>query len=157
MYQTDFDAFKQALNDLCVAVNRPINDDLTRVFWEDLKKFSLPEVLQRAKYLRAAGKRQFTSNDLRPEADAKATPTTFTPPPEYPKFHGFGQRCLMQFLMRHEEKIEGPELQRMVFAKNKLLGDFRDMDAEGETVTAEQVREAMFRAFDRVLQQRQAA
>src|SRR5690606_1043645 len=53
--------------DLCVAVNRPFNDDLVRVFWEDLKRFPLGAIKQRARYLRASGKRQFTSSDLRPE------------------------------------------------------------------------------------------
>jgi hypothetical protein len=151
VYQTDFEDFKKTLNDLCVAVNRPMNDDLTRVFWEDLRRFTLPEIQQRAKYVRAAGKRQFTSNDLRPERSAP-TPTTFVPPPSFPKFHGFGQRCLMQYLMRAEDQISDREVQQMVAAKNKLLQDFRALDAEGETVTAEQVKDAMFRAFQRITQ-----
>lgn len=73
VYQTDFDDFKRTINDLCVAVNRPVNDDLVRVLWEDLKRFPLPAIKQRANYLRASGKRQFTSSDLRPE-DEEGTP-----------------------------------------------------------------------------------
>lgn len=67
MYQTDFDDFKRTIGDLCVAVNRPFNDDLVRVLWEDLKRFPLPAIRERASFLRAGGKRQFTSHDLRPE------------------------------------------------------------------------------------------
>jgi hypothetical protein len=67
MYQTDYDEFKKTIGDLCVAVNRPFNDDLARVFWEDLKWLNLSDVRERAKYLRACGKTRFTSGDLRPE------------------------------------------------------------------------------------------
>lgn len=73
MYQTDFDDFKRAIGDLCIAVNRPFNDDLVRVLWEDLKRFPLGAIKSRASYLRASGKRQFTSSDLRPE-EAEETP-----------------------------------------------------------------------------------
>lgn len=157
MYQTEFESFKKTLNDLCVAVNRPINDDLVRVFWEDLKRFSLPEIQQRAKYLRAAGKRQFTSNDLRPEEEAAKPANAYAPPPEYPKFHTFGQRCLLKFLLESETTPSEAQLAQLVAVKNKLLGDFRAMDREGEEVTADQVREAMFRAFNRVMTQKAAA
>jgi hypothetical protein len=58
----------------------------------------------------------------------------------------------MQFLMRAEDQISDREVQQMVAAKNKLLQDFRALDAEGETVTAEQVKDAMFRAFNRITQ-----
>jgi hypothetical protein len=70
VYQTDFDAFKKTVNDLCVSVNRPFNDDLVRVFWDDLKAVPLGQVQFRAKLLRTTGKTKFTSNDLRPEPEA---------------------------------------------------------------------------------------
>ena len=69
MYQTDFDDFKKTLTDLCVSVNRPINDDLVRVFWDDLKNVPLAKIQFRAKLLRTTGKTKFTSNDLRPEPE----------------------------------------------------------------------------------------
>lgn len=69
VYQTDFDEFKRLLADLCVSVNRPFNDDLVRVFWDDLKAIPLGKVQFRAKLLRTTGKTKFTSNDLRPELE----------------------------------------------------------------------------------------
>jgi hypothetical protein len=71
MYQVEFDEFKKTLSDLCTSVNRPFNDDLCRVFWEDLKGFPLKQIQFRAKLLRATGKMKFTAGDLKPEPEEK--------------------------------------------------------------------------------------
>lgn len=73
MYSAEFDTFRQTLTDLCVAVNRPVNDDLVRVFWEDLRPYSLLEVQQRAGRLRREGNQKFKSADLRPELKSTGT------------------------------------------------------------------------------------
>jgi hypothetical protein len=75
VFQSEFDEFKKSLSDLCTAVNRPFNDDLCRVFWEDLKSIPLGQVQFRAKLLRATGKTKFTSNDLRPPPEEKPVET----------------------------------------------------------------------------------
>lgn len=73
MYSAEFDTFKQTLTDLCVAVNRPCNDDLVRVFWEDLRPHLLHQVQERCRNLRREGKTKFTSADLRPESKVAST------------------------------------------------------------------------------------
>jgi hypothetical protein len=73
MYNAEFDTFRQTLTDLCVAVNRPVNDDLVRVFWEDLRPYSLPQIQERCRNLRRDGTTKFTSAHLRPEAKSSGT------------------------------------------------------------------------------------
>jgi hypothetical protein len=150
MYPTDYDEFKKTLNDLCVAVNRPFNDDLARVFWEDLKHNHLSEIRERSKYLRACGKTRFTSHDLRPEPEPAKPTTTYEPGPDVDRFHAFGQRCLMKFLLSADGEISAVQLRNLVEHKNRLVQDFRSMSSECE-VTGDQIREALFKAFDRVM------
>ncbi len=66
MYSAEYDTFKQTLTDLCIAVNRPYNDDLVRVFWEDLRPYALPEIQDRVRCVRREGNQKFKSADLRP-------------------------------------------------------------------------------------------
>ena len=150
MYQIDFDDFRKILGDLCVSVNRPFNDDLARVFWEDLKNVHLSEVRERAKYLRSCGKSRFTANDLKPEKPA-AVVNTYTPPDPFDNFHRFGQRCLMKFLLSAKEQISPEMVQELNEHKSRLVCDFREMHKETQDVTAEQMREALFTAFGRVV------
>lgn len=81
--------------------------------------------------------------------------STYLPPPSYDDFHAFGQRCLFAFI-RTQDRISDPTLKALVSVKNKLVNDFREMHREDE-VTAEQVREALMRAFEKVIAQRVAA
>lgn len=69
MYETEREEFNRLIRDLCMAVNRPCNDDLLRVMWEDLKAVPFAQLDRQAKILRVAGKKGFTSNDLRPPPD----------------------------------------------------------------------------------------
>jgi hypothetical protein len=150
MYQTDYDEFKKTLSDLCVSVNRPFNDDLCRVFWDDLKGAHLSEVRERAKYVRACGKTRFTAHDLRPEREPPAPANTYTAPdPSFDDFHRFGQRCLMKFATSYGGTLSAEQMRDLVEEKNRLVSDFRAMHREDE-VTAEQMREALFRAFERI-------
>lgn len=79
MYSAEYDSFKQALTDLCIAVNRPYSDDLVRVFWEDLRDFRLGEIQTQAAKIRSEGKTKFTSADLRPPAQPKPFAGTYAP------------------------------------------------------------------------------
>lgn len=79
MFQSEFDHFKTVLSDLCTAVNRPFNDDLLRVFWEDLKDVPLGQVRFQAKLLRTTGKTKFVSHDLRAPVQASASATSAGP------------------------------------------------------------------------------
>lgn len=100
MYNAEFDTFKQTLTDLCIAVNRPYNDDLMRVFWEDLRPWQLPSIQERAKWLRAEGKKQFTSADLRPQIRAAGT---FEPRrADIDHFEAFGNIQFFKFLRLYD-------------------------------------------------------
>jgi hypothetical protein len=148
MYQTDYDEFKKTLSDLCVSVNRPFNDDLCRVFWDDLRGQHLSAIRERAKYVRACGKTRFTAHDLKPEPEPPAPANTYTPPPNFDDFHRFGQRCLMKFVMGANCEFTAERMRDLVEAKNRLVNDFRAMHREAE-VTAQEMRDALFRAFER--------
>lgn len=150
MYATDFDEFKQSLGDLCVAVNRPFNDELARVFWDDLKTFPLSEVKQRAKYLRAGGKRQFTSHDLRPEKPPQQPASTYEKPEfQYDYLHTFAQRCLLKFALTYGP-FEDRTMGMLVNEKNRIVTNFR-LIAKDEQLTAEEVRERLFTGFNQQL------
>jgi hypothetical protein len=96
MYAAEFDAFKQTLTDLCVAVNRPVNDDLVRVFWDDLRPCSLPGIQEHAKKLRREGKTKFTSADLRPQM--RPANSFEEPSNQMDHFARFGNKQLFKLL-----------------------------------------------------------
>jgi hypothetical protein len=76
-------------------------------------------------------------------------PSTYTPAPSFDDFHRFGQRCLMKFVLAAETTVAAERMRDLVEAKNRLVNDFRSLNGECE-VTAEEMREALFRAFERV-------
>lgn len=149
MYQTDFDDFKKTLSDLCTAVNRPFNDDLARVFWEDLKRVDLSAVKERSKYLRACGKTRFTSTDLRPEIERPAPEIRPSPTDGTDEFDSRGNFCLLRHLLAINPQPSAATLLQLVETKNRLVSDFREMNRE-EEVGAEEMRVALLAAFARV-------
>lgn len=73
MYQSEFASFQGLMVDLCEAFNRPLKDDLVRVFWDALKEFPLPQIKARVKIHIATGKKFPSPSDLRPaQEQAKA-------------------------------------------------------------------------------------
>jgi hypothetical protein len=102
MYSAEYDSFKQALTDLCIAVNRPYSDDLVRVFWEDLRDFRLGEIQTQAAKVRSEGKTKFTSADLRP-MQAKPFAGTFEPvSSNLDHFDRFGNIQFLKFLRLYD-------------------------------------------------------
>jgi hypothetical protein len=100
MYNAEYDTFKQTLTDLCIAVNRPYNDDLVRVFWEDLRRCQLPQIQEHAKRLREEGKTKFISADLRP---AVRSAGTFEPRrADIDHFEAFGNIQFFKFLRLYD-------------------------------------------------------
>jgi hypothetical protein len=150
MYPIDYDEFKQALSDLCVSVNRPFTDDLARVFWEDLRKLNLSDIKQRAAYLRGSGKRNFTSNDLRPEEITKPV-STYEPPPACTRVQRFANNVLWSFLAPHlkadGQSVSNAVMQKLIAAKNQIVALAKDDEPDGE------LREVLMRAFERVMAQ----
>jgi hypothetical protein len=73
---------------------------------------------------------------------------SYLPPPSFDDFHCFGQRALFAFV-RKAGYVSEETLQALVTEKNRLVNDFRAMNAE-EEVTAAQMREALMKAFERI-------
>lgn len=149
MYQADYDEFKKTLSDLCVAVNRPFNDDLARVFWEDLKGAHLSAVKERAKFLRACGKSRFTSQDLKPEPDKPAPVICRSPAEGIDEFDSRGNYCLLRHLLAVKKQPDDTTLRQLVDTKERLVHDFRGMNREVE-IEAEEMRLALLAAFGRI-------
>lgn len=72
MFQSEFSAFQQLMVDLCEAFNRPLKDDLVRVFWEALKDFPLQQVRSRVRLHIANAKKFPSPAELRPPLDDSA-------------------------------------------------------------------------------------
>lgn len=77
MFQSDYPSFSEAMRDLCTAFNRPLNDDLVRVFWDALKPYPLPAVKGKVRFA-TMGKKFPTPVELRPESTitVEKKPTT---------------------------------------------------------------------------------
>lgn len=162
MYSAEFDTFKQTLTDLCVAVNRPCNDDLVRVFWEDLRPHSLHQVQERCRNLRREGKTKFTSADLRPESKVAST---FEPVvSNRDRFERVAQLQLIKFMRLHDTTpAQLPALlQRMheIAAAARVDPDMQIPDAIApeqrerlERELGEQLHEILFSAWRKVIGQ----
>lgn len=151
MYTAEFDAFKQTLTDLCVAVNRPVNDDLVRVFWDDLRTCSLREVQERSMQLRREGKTKFTSADLRPTM----RPANTFEPPENPVDHfaAFGNKQLFKFLWI-SGGVANDALPKLIKRKDEIIDAARndpEMQLGGDEVEqGRQLHEILFAAWRKV-------
>jgi len=152
MYAAEFDAFKQTLTDLCVSVNRPVNDDLVRVFWDDLRPCSLMQIQEHAKRLRREGKTRFTASDLR---EIPRAANTFEPGGNYDHFHRFGQRQMFKFLWTHDTMAA--QLPELIRRKNEIIDAARhdpEMQLGGdEAEQGKQLHEILFAAWRKVLTQ----
>jgi hypothetical protein len=150
MYTAEFDAFKQTLTDLCVSVNRPVNDDLVRVFWDDLRPCSLHQIQEHAKRLRVEGKTRFTAADLR---EIPRAANTFEPVGNYDHFHRFGQRQMFKFLWTHD--TTPAQLPRLIERKNEIIDAARndpEMQLGGdEAEQGKQLHEILFAAWRKVI------
>lgn len=72
MYANEKPEFAKMLKDLCMSVDRPFDEDMLRVFWDDLENVPYPQIERQAKLIRASGKKRFMSNDLRPPPEERA-------------------------------------------------------------------------------------
>lgn len=151
MYTAEFDAFKQTLSDLCTAVNRPFNDDLVRVFWDDLRPHQLYQIQERARNLRRDGNQKFKSADLRPEVRSAGT---FEPArTDLDHFARFGNIKLWKFLLTHDTKPE--QLQALIDRKNQIINVARhdpDLQPGGdEEAQGQELHEILFSAWEKVI------
>ncbi len=152
MYQAEFEAFQRTLTDLCVAVNRPVNDDLVRVFWEDLRGCNFREVQECCARLRREGKTKFTSADLRPTARPA---DTFEPPdPTIDHFERVGNKQLFKFLWITGGVTPGL-LPRLIERKDEIIDAARndpEMQLGGDELEqGRQLHEILFAAWRKVV------
>ena len=75
MYQSEFAAFQSLIADLCEAFNRPLKDDLVRVFWDALKEFPLQQIKARMRIHIATCKKFPNPSEIRPAQEQQAAPT----------------------------------------------------------------------------------
>lgn len=80
MYGSDYEPFTKVVEELGLAFNRPVSDDLVRVFWDALKSAPFPGVKALADKWKNVGKKFPTPADLRPDR-AKAPPPPPAPEP----------------------------------------------------------------------------
>ena len=80
MYSSDYEEFSKLIQELGLAFNRPVIDDLVRVFWDSLKDSSYPGIKALAEKWKRVGKKFPAPSDLRPER-SKAPPPAPTPEP----------------------------------------------------------------------------
>jgi hypothetical protein len=153
MYAAEFDAFKQTLTDLCVAVNRPVNDDLVRVFWDDLRTCPLNQVQEHAGKLRREGKTRFTSADLRPTVRAA---NTYEPPrQDMDHFDRFANIQFFKFLRTHD--VTNTQLASLLKRKSEIVAAARhdptmQLGGNAEEQGAE-LHGILFAAWERVITQ----
>lgn len=154
MYSAEYDSFKQALSDTCVAVNRPFNDDLVRVFWEDLRDFRLGEIQTQAAKVRADGKTKFTSADLRPPMQPKHFAGTFEPlASNLDHFERFGNIQFLKFLRLYD--TTPAQLPALLQRKRDIIDAARndpEMQLGGDAEEqGRQLHEILFSAWRRAI------
>lgn len=69
-------------------------------------------------------------------------------PPAYDPFHGFGQRCLLQFVLHHEQQLDEQQLVRLAEVKNRIVEQHR---ADGDSGDAKEWGEVLLEAFSACL------
>lgn len=72
MYPNEKAEFAIMLRDMCTSVDRPFDEDMLRVFWDDLEHVPFAQVQRQSKLIRASGKKRFLSSDLRPPPEERA-------------------------------------------------------------------------------------
>jgi hypothetical protein len=153
MYTAEFEAFRQTLTDLCVAVNRPVNDDLVRVFWDDLRSCSLIQVQEHAAKLRREGKTRFTSADLRPTPRAANTYEELRPDMDH--FARLGNKQLFKFLWQ-AGGVSSKALKKLIERKDEIIDAARhdpEMQPGGDELEqGKQLHEILFSAWRKVAQ-----
>lgn len=151
MYTAEFDAFRKTLTDLCVSVNRPVNDDLVRVFWDDLRPCSLREIQELAGKLRREGKTRFTSADLRPTM--RPANTFEDARSDLDHFARFGNIQFFKFLRLHD--VRNDQLSTLIKRKDEIVDAARhdpEMQPDGDMAEqGAQLHEILFSAWRKAI------
>lgn len=141
------------MRDLCAAFNRPLNDDLVRVYWEALKGFPLPQIRSGVKKAAANEPKFPPPYKLRP-AEEQIVPNTFTPLPDkedIDAYEQWGRSSIVKFLVRGDVRmLSDDELRELLPVRDRLVAQFREIGKE-ETVRPEEFLKAAFKAYERAI------
>ena len=154
MLSTDRSEFADHLGTLCAGFNVPLTDLRSEAYWRDLAKMQLGQFARVVEHaLGPDGPERIPTApqcwSIARSLRARPSAPTVTPPERvFDPFVTFGNRCLLQFLRTHGG-VDEAALPHLVAEKNRLAGQFREVAAECD-VSAEEVREAMRGAFDRI-------
>lgn len=160
MRSDDLEAFTKQVEVLCAGFNVPPTDLRVEALWRGLQAMDLIMFSRVVECALAGGTERHVvekmptapqlwnlSRSMRARAPSPAQRHD-EPPRQFDHFHGFAQRALMVFL-RERGGASGESLKRLVAEKNRVLADFRLIASE-DVVTADEFREALFKAFARV-------
>lgn len=144
---------------LCAGFNVPATAERLEAYWVGLAKMQMPAVIRVVDHaLGQDGPEKIPTasgmwalyRKLKSQARPASANNDRNAPPVVDAYGGFANRALMVFLQKHGAASVA-SLERLVAEKNRIAEDFRIIAAE-ETVTADEFREAAFRAFERVFQ-----
>ena len=157
MRSNDQQDFTRQVEVLCAGFNVPPTELRVEALWRGLQAMDLLVFTRVVECALAGGTEKLviekmpTSPQLwnlsrQMKSRAPAREPVIEPPP-FNHLHAFGQRALLVYLREHSA-ASGASLERLVAAKNRIVEQFRLIEAE-EPVTAEEMRSSLFRAFDR--------
>lgn len=156
MLSTERPEFEVQISALCAAYNVPATRERLEGYWIGLQKMNLAGVTRVVEHaLGAEGPEKIPTTSalwtihraLRAKS-RPAAPAEESAAPGVDAFTAFANRALVEFL-RQSGAATATSLQELVATKNRLADQFRLIATE-DAVTAEEVREALFREFRRV-------
>lgn len=156
MLSTEREPFDDQIRLLCAGFNIPPTSERLESYWTGLQRMNLPAFVRIVEHaLGPSGPEKFPTVSsvwgLHRDLRARARPSSTAPSPSGPEldaFTAFGNRALVEFL-RQNGAAAGAVLEQLVEAKNTVAEDLRGIDAE-DRISAEEAREAFFRAYRRV-------
>lgn len=135
MLDSDADAFDAVMQDLCLAFNRPHTVELTRVYWESLRKLRIDEVRRAAMTARNTLKKFPTPKDLTPE---KPTAPPVRDPIDSERWSSWAiaaNKILLAVAYEDENRgfrPMGDKLQRCLAAKRDYVAMAEDAERQGQ-------------------------
>ena len=155
MLVNDRAEFASLMGRLCEVFDRKPSGELVDSYWQACQLMSLGgfrtattraiekmERMPRPSQLWNFYRDQRTAQYRQTQAQTEETSAR-----SYDDYHCFGQRCLLRFLMSRGG-VDPAILPRIVEAKNKVVSDYRLIGTE-DHVTADEMREALFAAFEK--------
>lgn len=161
MRSDDLQGFTSQVEVLCAGFNVPPTEQRVEALWRGLQAMELMVFTRVVECALAGGTERLVIEkmptapqlwNLSRQMKASAPAPVYREEPQKPfdHFHGFAQRALMVFLQQ-KGAASAASLKRLVAEKNRVVADFRLIASE-DVVTADEFREALFRAFGRVFE-----